>query len=505
VEQLSTLESCLTRQTSRTILCSVWKPLCTLILSCCLAWTSIAAEPETSVIQIYTSSQQPLWDNPWRFDTVRRSTGSGFVIKGKKIMTNAHVVSWGKQILVRRYQDPRPFLAKVSFIGHDCDLALLEVEDPSFFDGLEALEFGDLPKVRSTVVTYGYPAGGEQISYTRGVVSRIEMQNYVHIGNRSLLGVQTDAAINPGNSGGPVIQDGRVIGVAFQGISGLENTGFFIPTPIVNHFLKDIEDGTYHGFPQAGVRVVSLENPAYRKYLKLPNSPIGARIDSIIPIETTKKVLRPDDVILKIGNYPVGSDGTVLYEGNRLSLGVLFNEVQHGESVPMKIWREGKELDVSLPLFVYDKDKNIGNQYDSPPRYYIYGGLVFTPLSLDFLKTFGRNWSDSANAELIYSLYYARHEAPEKVRSEPIVLATTLASPVNANFTIQSRALVDKVNGKRIDKLEDLIHAIESHKDSFHVFEFLPNHAVETLEKAEADKANPTILKTYTIMRDRRL
>lgn len=79
------------------------------------------------------------------------------------------------------------------------------------------------------VVTYGYPAGGEQISYTRGVVSRIELQNYVHIGNRSLLAVQTDAAINPGNSGGPVIQDDRVVGVAFQGVPGLENAGFFIP------------------------------------------------------------------------------------------------------------------------------------------------------------------------------------------------------------------------------------------------------------------------------------
>ena len=53
---------------------------------------------------------------------------------------------------------------------------MLTVEDESFFDGVEPLEFGELPKVRSTVVTYGYPAGGEEISYTRGVVSRIELR-----------------------------------------------------------------------------------------------------------------------------------------------------------------------------------------------------------------------------------------------------------------------------------------------------------------------------------------
>ncbi|HAM71750.1 MAG TPA: peptidase S1, partial [Verrucomicrobiales bacterium] len=158
--------------------------------------------PEKSVIQVYNFSQSAVWDAPWRFEGVRRSSGTGFVIKGRRIMTNAHVVSWAKQILVRRYQDPRPYPAKVRFVGHDCDLAVLEVEDESFYEGLEPLPIGEMPKVRSTVVTYGYPAGGEQISYTRGVVSRIELQNYAHIGNRSFLGVQTDAAINPGNSGG---------------------------------------------------------------------------------------------------------------------------------------------------------------------------------------------------------------------------------------------------------------------------------------------------------------
>src|SRR5438477_9409751 len=290
-----------------------------LLLLAAAVTSGFGAEPERSVIQIMTFSQQPVWDAPWRFEAVRRSSGSGFVIKGRRIMTNAHVVSWAKQILVHRYQDPRPYLAHVKFVAHDCDLALLEVEDESFFNGLEPLKFGDLPKVRSTVVTHGYPAGGEQISYTRGVVSRIELQNYAHSGNRAFLTVQTDAAINPGNSGGPVVQEDLVVGVAFQGIPGLENTGFFIPPPVIQHFLKDIEDGGYGGFPMAGVRVVPLQNPAYRRYLKLADNDEGARVDSLLPIPATEKLIRPDDVLLRVGKYAVGSDGTVLYEGNRVS------------------------------------------------------------------------------------------------------------------------------------------------------------------------------------------
>src|SRR4029079_18117280 len=105
----------------------------------------------------------------------------------------------------------------------------------------------------------------------RCFVSPFERDPPPHICTRHFLSVQTDAAINPGNSGGPVIQDEKVVGVAFQGIPDLQSTGFFIPPPVIDHCLKDIEDKKYDGFPQAGMRVVALQNSAYRKFLKLPD------------------------------------------------------------------------------------------------------------------------------------------------------------------------------------------------------------------------------------------
>jgi S1-C subfamily serine protease len=467
--------------------------------------TSQGANPERSVIQILTSAQQPVWDAPWRFDSVRRMGGSGFVIKGKRIMTNAHVVSWARQIIVRRYQDPQPYIAEIEYVGHDCDLAVLTVKDTGFFDKLEPLEFGDLPVVRSTVTTCGYPAGGEEISYTRGVVSRIELQPYAHIGNRQLITVQTDAAINPGNSGGPVIQDDKAVGVAFQGLQGLENAGFFIPRPVIDHFLKDIENKRYDGFPLAGVRMVPLQNPAYRQKLKMPDNNLGARIDSILPIPSTEKVLKPDDVVLKVGKYPVASDGTILYEGNRLSAALAFHSAQHGDSVPLKVWRGGEEIDVPLPVFVYKQDRATGYQYDVLPRYYVHGGLVFTPLSLDYMRTLGRSLSDQSNAELYYELFYRRQETPDKARPEPIVLASVLADESNANFGPHSHGMIDKINGVRIEKLEDVVKAFETTTNAYDVVEILPHHNIECLNRAEVGRANDRILKTYAIAEDRRL
>ena len=85
------------------------------------------------------------------------------------------------------------------------------------------------------------------------------------------------------------------------------------------------------------------------------------------------------------------------------------------------------------------------------------------------------------------------------------MLASTLAHPVNANFKISHHALVDTINGVRIDKLEDVVRAFESATNTHHVIEFVPNHAFETLKRTDAEAAQAEILKTYGVPRDRRL
>ncbi len=475
-----------------------------------IATATLRADPpldvERSVVRITNYSQQPAWDSPWRWLPVQKWTGSGFVISGKRIMTNAHVVSWKKQLLVQRYQDSRDFLAHVEFVGHDCDLAVLKVDDPSFFDGITPLEFGPLPKVRSPVTTYGYPAGGEEISYTRGVVSRIEVDTYSHIGNRALLVAQTDAAINPGNSGGPVIQDDRVVGVAFQGYSGavLQNTSFFIPPCIIEHFLKDIQDGTYNGFPLAGVNLQQLENPSYRKYLKLPDERTGARVDWVLPGH--QQTLHEEDVILKVGAYPVRNDGTTIYEGNRVSIAAILGLAQDGESLPITVWRNSTPMDLSLPLKAYHDDRAEGKQYDVAPRYYVFAGLVFVPLSVDYLQTFGEEWDKISRSELLhYTLMQHNYEKPKQRRREPVVLSHTLPHSVNADMQIREHALVDRINGVRIECLDDVVKAFQTPQGSYDTIDFLANHHLEALDHALAVKAQSEILKTYNVPKDRNL
>jgi S1-C subfamily serine protease len=482
------------------------------LLGCAWGVTLRAEEapPEQAVVQILTSSQVPDFASPWRFEPVMRSSGTGFVIAGRRILTNAHVIAWAKQILVRRYQDPRLLTARVVFAGHDCDLAVLELEEPAQLADVKPLQFGELPPVQSTVVTCGYPAGGDQMSFTRGVVSRIEVQPYAHAGNRALLAVQTDAAINPGNSGGPVFQGDKVVGVAFQGIPGLQNAGFFIPPEIVEHFLKDIADGHYDGFPQAGVTLEPLQNPAYRRVLGLVDDGRGARVDSLRFGGPAAQVLRPDDVLLQAGGYPVGSDGMIPYQSNRVAVGVAFQQPQAGEALRLSVFREGRTLEVDIKMEAYAGDRLAGRQYDEPPRYFIYAGLIFTPLSANYLETFGdpgRDYLWKGLAELTYQLYHLDTEAPGAVRPEPVVLSGILPHAVNADLALRGRVLVNRINGVRIERLEDVRRALLENHGARHLIEFnTPEHGMlEALDRAAASAAHAEILRIYGIVSDQRL
>ena len=170
-----------------------------------------------AILKIYTVSKVVSYKEPWNSST-SRSSGSGAIISGNRILTNAHVVANQTFIEVQRYGERKRYIAKVINVSHQADMALLEVEDKDFFKGVTPLALGELPEMEQKIVVYGFPMGGDTLSATSGVVSRIEHTRYAHSGE-SFLTVQVDAAVNPGNSGGPAISNGKIVGVVMQNIS----------------------------------------------------------------------------------------------------------------------------------------------------------------------------------------------------------------------------------------------------------------------------------------------
>jgi hypothetical protein len=337
------------------------------------------------------------------------------------------------------------------------------------------------------------------------VVSRIEVQPYVHSGLDSHLTVQTDAAINPGNSGGPVVQEGRAVGVAFQGFSRLENVGFFIPAEVVRHFLEDAADGSYDGYPELGVLTESLENPAARSAAGLADDESGVSVFLVLPASSADGTLREGDVVLSAEGAPVANDGTVELDGLRLEFGVLADRLQVGDTLSLQVLRDGTRLDVSVPLRPYPPHQRFANRYDHLPRYYVYAGLVFVPLDREVLKTFGHGWARKAAKPLLHEFFFRFLEEPQRILDEPVVLIRRLDHAVNANFAWRPPQLLERVNGREIRRLEDVAAALDGGAGRYDVFEFSGAGGLDVLDRGAAREAHEGILATYGLTGDRRL
>lgn len=193
-----------------------------------------------AVIKVFATHTEPNFSLPWQRKRQVASTSSGFIIAGRRILTNAHSVEHSTQVKVKHRGSDAKYVAKVLAIGAECDLALLTVDDDAFWEGVTPIALGKLPRLQDSVTVVGFPIGGDTISVTAGVVSRIEMTPYAH-SSCDLLGVQIDAAINAGNSGGPCFDDkGTCIGVAFQSLKSedADGIGYIVPVAVVEHFLS---------------------------------------------------------------------------------------------------------------------------------------------------------------------------------------------------------------------------------------------------------------------------
>jgi S1-C subfamily serine protease len=454
-------------------------------------------------VQVYRSGFD--WSMPWRQKAVQGALGSGFLIAGGRIVTNAHVVADARQILVRRPDQANPRIATVEAVAHDADLAVLRVEDPTFFEGLGPLTLGELPRAGSQVLTYGFPLGGQDVSSTAGIVSRVEMRSYVHSGPDAHLVVQTDAAINPGNSGGPVVQDGRVVGVAFQGFPGFDNMGFFIPIPVVRHFLQDLEDGTLDGFPDSGLETSPLLSPAYRRERGLPESHSGVVVNRVVPGGTADGVVEPGDVLLEVDGQKIANDGTVGVGDARVTFQTLFDARQIGDAVRFGVWRGEREVELTATARRVARYDGMRNRYDVAPRYVVHAGLVFMPLEAELLKMFGRNWAQNANRDLVWHQVFREAERPEEADREVIVLVRVLRHSVNSQMSFTGPVAVEAINSLPIRSLEDVIEAFGSCEGRFDEIVFEGDAGIEALDREKAKAAHEEILQQYAITHDRRL
>ena len=458
-------------------------------------------DERSSIVKIYTVSVEPFYSVPWTMDATTLSSGSGCVIKGNRILTNAHVVSDQTFIQVRLYGKAEKYTAKVLAVSHESDLAILTVENSAFFDDVKPLEIGELPEIQQNVSVYGFPEGGDTLSVTSGVVSRIEHSEYVH-SQIKLLTAQIDAPVNPGNSGGPVIVDNRISGIVMQVIEDSQSIGYMVPAPIINHFLNDLKDYHYDGFPALGILYQKMENKALKKKYGLFNKQSGVLITSVCPGSSVEGSLKIDDIILSIEDNIISGDGTIEFRPNeRTSLEYFVQKHQVGEKIKLNVMRKGmvKKIHLSLKSSAEKFSLVPRQQYDIKPSYYIYGGFVFMPLTRNYLMM----WDDPITDAPSKFLTLYKHGKLQSINNEIVVLSQVLPGEVNKGYHNYSDLIITHVDGNRINNLKNLIQIVENNREKEFV-EFETKEGTKfVLDRKQAQADLPDILKTYNVPNDR--
>ncbi|XP_058215562.1 protease Do-like 10, mitochondrial [Rhododendron vialii] len=448
-----------------------------------------------SVVKIFTISSSPNYALPWQNKSQRDSMGSGFVVAGKRILTNAHVVADCTFVLVRKHGSPTKYRAEVQAVGHECDLAILTVESDEFWEGMTFLELGDIPFLQEAVAVVGYPQGGDNISVTQGVVSRVEPTQYVH-GATQLMAIQIDAAINPGNSGGPAIRGDKVAGVAFQNLSGAENIGYIIPVPVIKHFLAGVEEsGDYVGFCSLGLSCQPTENVQLREHFRMRGDMTGVLVSKINPLSDAQRVLKKDDILLMFDGVPIANDGTVPFRNReRITFDHLVSMKRPNEIAKVRVLRNGEEHEFSITIRPLQQLVPV-HQFDKLPSYFIFAGLVFVPLTQPYLHEYGEDWYNTSPRRLCER---ALRELPKKAGEQLVILSQLLMDDINMGYERLAELQVKKVNGVEVENLKQLCSLVEGCTEECLRFD-LDDERVIVLNYELAKIATSRILKRHRI------
>ena len=432
---------------------------------------AVPANVENAVVKVFSTLRYPDPFKPWTKQSPSEVTGSGVVIEGKRILTNAHVVLYASQVQIQANQAGDKLSATVVAVAPGIDLAVLALDDESFFKTHAPINrTPGLPDIKDPVLAYGYPTGGNALSITKGIISRIEFVPYNY--PVSGLRIQIDAAINPGNSGGPAIAGDKMIGLAFSHLDQAQNIGYIIPNEEVDLFLKDIADGHYDGKPAMLDELQTLENPALRAFLKIDKSVEGIVVHR--PDQASGSPLKEWDVISKIAGTPIDDQGMIkLGADKRVNFQYLIQKVAKNNKVNLTIVRNNKAMDVQLPVS-NDRHNLMTDLRGSYPSYFVYGPMVFSRATVQFLS-FMRN-----NSNILTSLGYIGSplvtrlgDTPSADREELVVVSSPFfPHKLASGYSSQSAGVVYSVNGIQIRSLKHLVAVLRDLQDEFVVFEF---------------------------------
>jgi S1-C subfamily serine protease len=438
-----------------------------------------------SVVKILATQRMPDYFKPWDKQNAREVSGSGVVIDGQHILTNAHVVEYAKQIYVQPHQSSDKLSASVVTLAPGMDLAILKLDDEKFFKTRPPLRVAaDLPEIKDSVSVYGYPLGGSSLSVTKGIVSRIGLGAYP---GEWGLQFQVDAALNPGNSGGPAVVGGRMIGVAYSHVPNAQNIGYIIPAEEINEFLTISAKGKYQGKLSMWERGQTLENHALRAKLDLKK--VTGVLTRSVPSRDAAYPLKQGDIITKIGNYAIDNAGMVrVKDGLHLPYAYLVPKLAKQDKIHLSILRQGKALEIDVPLSRDNKYvlKSLNGNY---PSYFIYGPITFSTASNGSMTALYAPLAPDS------PLFWRGGDLVSFEGEEIVLIVSAFPHKTMKGYASPVGRAVNQINGIKVKNLRHLVEILRDTKDRFIELDFVEKNSEKiVLDRLEVEAAQEDLL-----------
>lgn len=424
----------------------------------------MATSSHPQVLRVRATVEEPDFDVPWSV-IERERVGVAVAVAPRRVVTLASTVAWAVDA------------TRIVAIDHDRDLALLATDED-----LPVADLDAMPLAGELVLLVGDTVG-------HGVTKELGLTRYAH-SQRHLMSFTVDPRQPLDAGGAAVMRSGKLTGLVMHPDD--EQRIEVIPAAMIRAFLDGVDRPP--GVPALGVGFQSLTNPAMSARfgaggVVITNVDIGGTCDGAVV---------PGDVLLSIDGVAVDADGAVAYAGQTLRHYVLLGTKHAGDAVRLGLRHDGVEREAVVTLAPWVPLVPVAPR-DRAPRYLVFGGLVFQPLTRDYLTTW-ETWWNNAPKELLTAHYLGRRTP---ARHELIVLTEVLEGPLTRGYETYVNETVVSVGGEVPRDLSDLARLLDAARDTVTIE--MSSGALLVSDVAEAHEAAPQIRAEHEIPRDRTL
>lgn len=471
-----------------------------LIALLCGLSTPLFARPdhpaEAQLVTVRVTFQSWNEYRPWQKSKPGARRFLGIVVPGNRILVLAQHLDDATLIQVEKFDRPPRVPARIVHRDPQANLALITVDDPSFFEDLVPVDLAD--SVAGSDYYCASWKSGQLITASCRWSRVVVRSSFVPYFNYAGIYFITD--LKGGGLGEPVYSGNQLVGLTR---SQNDDRIVVFPAEMLQAYLKAVDRPTYPGFAHLGTGWQINRGQAQAQYFGMDGLPRGIRIRNCIEGGSAYGILKPDDILLELDGHPIDSQGDYMHPRyGRLDHKLIPTEGHYaGDRISAQILREGKALTVEIPL------KNIpasaalipSIRIGQPPPYLVAGGLVFRELDTPYLQAWGNDWAKNIPARLrIYKEMESENHAPN---TRLIVLADVFPDQYNLGYHDMAQNIVTAVNGRSIHSIADMETAFKHPEGEFHVIEFVPSFGLSKviLDANEFDAATARIMETYQI------